>query len=68
VREHLAKQLRATYQLVADKPAFLGDPAIPVEFDRQIQRLETREKAHEHGIEAVKTALHLDDEEAAVEP
>lgn len=63
LQEHLGQQLRAAYQLAADKPAFLGDPAIPAEFDRHLQRLETREKAHERGIEAVKAALNLDDED-----
>lgn len=63
VQEHLAQQLRATYQVMADKPAFLGDPVLPPQFDRQIQRLEEREraeireKAHNLGIEAVEAAL-----------
>ncbi len=63
LQEHLAQQLRAEYQLVADKPAFLGDPAIPPEFDRHIRRLDVQEKAHERGIEAVKAALDLDEED-----
>src|SRR5688500_14903308 len=63
LQEHLAQQLRAEYQLVADKPAVLGDPAIPPEFDRHIQRLDVQEKAHERGVEAVKAALDLDEED-----
>ena len=63
LQEHLAQQLRAEYQLVADKPAFLGDPALPVEFEIQLNRLDRREKVHERGIEAVKAALNLGDEE-----
>ena len=66
VQEHLAKELRAEYQLVADKPAFLGDPAIPVEFEHHLSRLDRREKAHERGIEAVKAALDLDEDGSGV--
>ena len=63
VQEHLAQQLRAAYQMMAEKPAFLGDPALPPEFDRQIaqleerERSEMRERAHNLGIEAVEAAL-----------
>ena len=57
VQEHLGQQLRTTYHALADKPAFLGDPALPTEFDPHIQRLEARERVHARGIEAVRTAL-----------
>jgi hypothetical protein len=35
VQEHLARQLRATYLEMQDKPAYLGDPALPPEFDSE---------------------------------
>jgi hypothetical protein len=63
LQEHLAQQLRSTYQTVSEKPAFLGDPAIPVEFEQHLQRLEAvetgrrREKVHTEAVEAVKSAL-----------
>lgn len=57
IQEHLAQQLRTTYHEMADKPAFLGDPVVPPQFDQHIQRLEIREKAHDRGIQAVKAAL-----------
>lgn len=57
IQEHLAQQLRTTYHAMSDKPAFLGDPVVPPQFDRHIQRLEIREKAHDRGIQAVKAAL-----------
>ena len=63
LQEHLAQQLRSTYQATAEKPAFLGDPAVPAEFEQHLQRLEAvergrrREKVHNEAIEAVKTAL-----------
>ncbi len=57
IREHLGQQLRTAYHAMAEKPAFLGDPVVPPQFDQHIQRLETREKAHDRGIQAVKAAL-----------
>ena len=74
LQEHLARELRSTYHATEEKPAFLGDPAIPVEFEYQLQRLEAvekvrhTEKVHNQAVEAVKTALEeivagsLDDE------
>lgn len=57
VQEHLGQQLRTEYDVVAEKPAFLGDPAIPEQFDWHIMRLETRERAHNQAVEAVERAL-----------
>ena len=80
LQEHLAQQLRSTYQAGAEKPAFLGDPAIPAELEQHLQRLEAaemgrrREKVHNQGVEAVKSALEdivagpLDVEPSPAEP
>lgn len=57
VQEHLGHQLRTTYNALAEKPAFLGDPAVPPHLDHHLQRLETREKIRGQGIEAVADAL-----------
>jgi hypothetical protein len=63
LQEHLAQKLRSAYHELADKPAFLGDPAVPVEFEHQLQRLEAvekvrhTEKVRNQGIEAVRSAL-----------
>ncbi len=63
LQEHLAQKLRSAYQELAEKPAFLGDSAIPVEFEYHLQRLEAVEKARlierirNEGIEAVRSAL-----------
>jgi hypothetical protein len=57
VQEHLGQQLRTTYHRLADKPDFLGDPALPAEFDPQIERLEARDSIRARGVEAVRTAL-----------
>ena len=57
LQEHLGRQLRTAYHAMAEKPAYLGDPAIPPEFDRYVQRLEARERIRNRGVEAVKAAL-----------
>jgi hypothetical protein len=63
LQEHLAQQLRTTYQTMAEKPAFLGDPAVPAEFEHHLQRLEAVERGRQRarirdkGVEAVRTAL-----------
>lgn len=57
IREHLGVQLRTEYDVISEKPAFLGDPAIPPQFEEQIVRLETRERVHTKAVEAVAHAL-----------
>jgi hypothetical protein len=63
VQEHLAQQLRAAYQETTEKPAFLGDTALPPEIEHTVERIAereraiVREKAHELGTEAVEAAL-----------
>lgn len=66
VQEHLARQLRATYVETQEKPAYLGDPALPAAFDDQLHRLAAgerqriRERASRQGLEAVAAALGID--------
>jgi hypothetical protein len=57
VQEHLARQLRVTYLEMQDKPAYLGDPALPPEFDIHLLRLSRRQRASEQGLAAVAAAL-----------
>ncbi|HWE20779.1 MAG TPA: hypothetical protein VG758_27000 [Hyphomicrobiaceae bacterium] len=63
IREHLGRQLRTTYAAMADKPAFLGDPAVPSRFEDHVQRLEAMERerhqkeVHQHGLDAVAKVL-----------
>ena len=57
VQEHIGQQLRTEYDAVAEKPTYLGDPAIPEQFDWHLARLETRERAHTRAVEAVERAL-----------
>jgi hypothetical protein len=62
VREYLGQKLRATYRERQDKPAYLGDPALPRTFDDQIYQLtilcSERERAGRHGLAAVAAALN----------
>lgn len=63
LQEHLAQKLRSAYHELAEKPAFLGDTAVPAEFEYHLQRLEAvekvrhTEKVHNQAVEAVKAAL-----------
>ncbi|MGO4524294.1 hypothetical protein AB4097_05445 [Microvirga sp. 2MCAF35] len=63
VQEHLGRMLRADYYELADKPRYLGDPALPLEFDPYLYRLEQKERAlrimrvREQGTRAVAEAL-----------
>jgi hypothetical protein len=63
IQDHLGRQLRSILNQVADKPAYLGDPALPPEFDQQLHRLERTVKTHEIGVRAVGEALGIDDAE-----
>ena len=61
VQEHLGQKLRAAYAEVADKPAYLGDPALPPEFEHQLLQVERSEEVHEKAVEAVREVLGLSD-------
>jgi hypothetical protein len=57
VQDHLGQKLRAAYNELAGKPKYLGDPALPPEFDQQLLRMEMTLRTHQEGVEAVKEAL-----------
>jgi hypothetical protein len=57
VQEHLARELRAIYLEMQDRPAYLGDPALPPEFDVPLLRMAMRQRASEQGFAAVAAAL-----------
>jgi hypothetical protein len=63
IQDHLGQLLRAEYYERGDKPRFLGDPALPLEFDPYLQRLNQKERAlrasmiGEQGRQAVAAAL-----------
>lgn len=59
VREHLGQELRAAFNRTAPKPAYLGDPALPPEFEHQLLRLDATLDVREKGVEAVAKALDL---------
>jgi len=45
VQDHLGHMLRAEYYERGDKPRYLGDPALPTEFDPYLRRLEMNDMA-----------------------
>jgi len=63
VQDHLARQLRAFYVERQERPAYLGDPALPAGFDEHLYRLGANERSRERtrarecGLAAVRTAL-----------
>ena len=61
VRDHLGQKLRAAYAESEDKPAYLGDPALPPELEHKVLEVERAAEVHEKGIEAVKDALGVPD-------
>ena len=61
VQEHLGKELRGIYNVLADKPTYLGESALPAAFDAQLNRLARRVAASEQGAAAVSEALEIPD-------
>jgi hypothetical protein len=57
VQDHLGQKLRAAYNEVAEKPKYLGDPALPPGMEDQLLQMETRFRTHAEGVEAVKDAF-----------
>jgi hypothetical protein len=61
VRDYLGQKLRAAYREKQEKPAYLGDPALPRRFDDALQQLtilcSRRERASRCGFAAVAAAL-----------
>jgi hypothetical protein len=63
IRNHLGQTLRAEYYERGDKPRFLGDTALPLEFDPYLYRIEQQERSRralrirEQGANAIAAAL-----------
>jgi hypothetical protein len=57
VQDHLGQKLRAAYAETEGTPAYLGDPALPPEFEDKVLAIEKSAEVHEKGVEAVKEAL-----------
>lgn len=63
VQDHLGRELRAHCFEREDRPKYLGDPALPLEFDPYLYRPEQKERAsrivriREQGTLAVADAL-----------
>jgi len=54
VLDHLGQKLRATYYEISDRPKYVGDTALPVEFDPYLYRLVQKDQAAR--IERTETA------------
>ena len=59
VRDRLIRQLRAALNETEERPAFLGDPAIPSHLEPHVARLlrAERDRVGQKGLEAVQAAL-----------
>lgn len=57
IQHHLGDELRAAYNALAPKPAYLGDRTLPAEFEHQLLRMEATIEVREKGIEAIREAL-----------
>ena len=67
-QEHLGKELRGLYNVLADKPTYLGESVIPAAFNMQLDRLARRVIASEAGAAAVSEALERPSEHPSDEP
>lgn len=68
VQEHLGRRLRTELHSEADKPSFLGESAVPPQFESLVRKLEAGEQGERQGYEAVKRALMGDSPAPAGEP
>ena len=59
IQHHLGDELRAAYNALSPKPAYLGDRALPAEFEHQLLRMEATLEVREKGVEAVREALAI---------
>ncbi|MDB5513064.1 MAG: hypothetical protein JWR08_2547 [Enterovirga sp.] len=64
VLEHLGRRLRSELRLEADKPAFLGDEALPPRFMALVRQIERREISYQAGLDAIRREFNLPDGEA----
>lgn len=56
-RVQLGRALRSNLDAGAERPAYLGDPVTPPEFEDQVARLRSRLTARAEGPAAVEDAL-----------
>ena len=63
VREHLGRKLRSELRIEAEKPAFLGDEALPPQFAGLVHQLQRREMSSQQGLDALRKEFELDDED-----
>ncbi|NNM71156.1 hypothetical protein [Enterovirga aerilata] len=59
VREHLGRKLRSELRVEAEKPAFLGDEAVPPQFAGLVHQLQRREMSSQQGLDALRKEFGL---------
>jgi hypothetical protein len=55
--DQIGEEMRVQYRHSEPKPAYLGDRALPVEFERQLMAIERVEEIRGKGVAAVGDAL-----------
>ena len=68
VREHLGRKLRSELRVEAEKPAFLGDDAVPPQFSGLVNELQRRERSSQKGVEALRKEFGLPEDEDGERP
>ena len=64
VREALGRRLRSELRIDTEKPAFLGDDALPPRFAGLVRKIEEREELPSRtGIHAIRQEFGLPDED-----
>jgi hypothetical protein len=63
VREHLGRKLRSELRVEAEKPAFLGDDALPPQFAGLVRQLQRREMSSQKGLDALRQEFGLPEDE-----
>ncbi|MDB5559815.1 MAG: hypothetical protein JWQ36_2749 [Enterovirga sp.] len=63
VREHLGRKLRSELRVEAEKPAFLGDEALPPRFAGLVHQLQRREMSSQKGLDVLKKEFGLPEDE-----
>jgi hypothetical protein len=58
-QDFLGQKLRAAYAEAEEKPAYLGDPAVPPELAHRLVEVEKSAEVHDKGVEAVRDALGI---------
>jgi hypothetical protein len=68
VREHLGRKLRSELRVEAEKPAFLGDDALPPQFAGLVHQLQRREMSSHKGVDVLRKEFGLPEDDETDAP